>query len=177
MSRLLSGIGIVLKENKEMETMEVTNISTMDDVVTALQELGYHAKLEFNTVDNVVITGVSLTEEDGSSREFPMLITETGTPENGSLEFNCQICTIGDLEQEQELDDALAALAWVFLALNAEIQPWAIALINPDGELDSSDTVVLTDSVPTGDFSMAELESIMTSLLRALANVVPTFIK
>ncbi len=167
-----------------METMEAlrsccsgvkTKIETMADLVSALQDLGYHAKLDSDAVDNVAITGVSLTEEDGSSREFPMIITGVPVSENPSLEFNCQICTIGDLEQSHD-ENALAALAWVFLALNAEIQPWAIALINPDGELDSSDTIVLTDSVPLGDFSSEELGSAMMTLLRALAYVVPTFI-
>lgn len=151
-----------------METMEVTKISTLAGTVEALRGLEYHAKL----TDGGVLTGVSLAEEDGTSREFPMLITE----ESGSLEMNCQICTIADLEKDHD-DDGLAAVAWVFLALNAEIQPWAIALINPDGVVDSTDTVVLTDSVPLGDFSTGELESAMTTLLRALANVVPTFIK
>ncbi len=151
-----------------METMEATKIGTLAGTVEALRELGYHAKL----TDGGVLTGVSLTEEDGASREFPMLITE----ENGSLEMNCQICTIADLEEDHD-ENGLAALAWVFLALNTEIQPWAIALINPDGELDPTDTVVLTDSVPLGDFSTEELQSAMTTLLRALANVVPTFIK
>ena len=170
MSRLLSGIGLVvhIKENEQMETMEVTRISTLADAQQALRQLGYHAKLS----DDGVMTGVSLAEEDGSSRDFAMLITE----ENGSLEMNCQICTIGDLEKDHD-ENALAALSWVFLALNVEIQPWAIGLINPDGDLDSTDTVVLTDSVPLGDFSVEELESAMTTLLRALANVVPTFIK
>lgn len=151
-----------------MKVMEVTQISTLAEAQQALQQLGYHAKL----TDDSVLTGVSLTEDDGSSRDFVMLITL----ENGSLEFNCQICTIGYLEQDHD-EKALAALAWVFLALNAEIQPWGIALINPDGELDSSDTVVLTDSIPIGDLSIEELESAMTTLLRALANVVPTYIK
>jgi len=168
MSHLMSGIGIVvLKENEQMEILEATKISTLADCQQALQGLGYHAKL----TDEGVMTGVSLTEEDGSSRDFLMLITE----ENGNLEMNCQLCTIGDLETDHE-ENALAALAWVFLAENAEIQPWAIALINPDGELDSTDTLVLTDSVPLGDFSNEELESAMTSLTRALANVVPTYI-
>lgn len=151
-----------------METMEAIKISTIAETQQALQGLGYHAKL----TDEGVMTGVSLTEGDGSSRDFLMLITE----ENGSLEMNCQICTIGDLEQTHD-ENELAALSWVFLALNAEIQPWAIACINPDGELDSTDTIVLTDSVPLGDFSTEELESAMTTLLRALSNVVPTFIK
>lgn len=154
-----------------METMEATDIlkiHTFAAVVEALRDLGYHAKL----TDDGVITGVSLTEEDDSSRAFPILITE----ENDSLEFNCHLCTIGDLENSHD-ENGLSALAWIFLALNAEIQPWAIALINPDGELDSSDTVVLTDSVPLGDFSSEELQSAMETLLRALANVVPTFIQ
>ncbi|KKL77366.1 hypothetical protein LCGC14_2035620 [marine sediment metagenome] len=152
----------------ETETMEVTKIDTLADVVLALREHGYHAKL----TDDGVITGVSLAEDDGSSRDFAMLITE----ENGSLEFTCQLCTIGDLEKDHD-ENSLAALAWVFLAENAEIQPWALALINPDGELDSNDTIVLTDSVPLGDFSTEELASAMTTLLRALANAVPTYIK
>lgn len=150
-----------------METMEATKISTLAEVQQALQDLGYHAKL----TEGGVMTGVSLTEEDESSRDFVMLITE----ENGSLEMNCQICTVGDLEKDHD-ENGLAALSWVFLALNAEVQPWAIALINPDGKLDSTDAVVLTDSVPLGDFSADELHSVMTTLLRALANVVPTFI-
>ena len=151
-----------------MKTVEVQKIGTLADTQQALQELGYRAKL----TDGGVMTGVSLTEEDGTSRNFLMLITL----ENDRLELNCQVCTIGDLEKSHN-ESGLAALAWIFLALNSEIQPWAIALINPDGELDSSDTVVLTDSVPLGDFSIEELQSAMTTLLQALANVVPTFIK
>ncbi len=150
-----------------MEVTEITRISTLAEVQQALRQLGYHAKL----TDDGVMTGVSLAEEDGSSRDFPMLITE----EQESLEFNCQVCTIGDLEKDHN-ENALGVLAWVFLALNTEVQPWAIGLINPDGVLDSTDTVVLTDSVPLGDLSIEELESAMTTLLRALANVVPTFI-
>ena len=155
-----------------MKTMEATKIDTLADVQQALQGLSYHAKL----TDEGVMTGVSLAEEDGTSRDFLMLITE----ENGNLEMNCQLCTIGDLEMDRGeggVIDAMASLAWVFLATNAEIQPWAVALINPDGEIDSFDTVVLTDSVPLGDFSTEELESAMTSLTRALATVVPTYIK
>ncbi len=169
----MSGIGlIVFKENEQMKTMEATKIDTLADVQQALQGLSYHAKL----TDEGVMTGVSLAEEDGTSRDFLMLITE----ENGNLEMNCQLCTIGDLEMDRGeggVIDAMASLAWVFLATNAEIQPWAVALINPDGEIDSFDTVVLTDSVPLGDFSTEELESAMTSLTRALATVVPTYIK
>jgi hypothetical protein len=150
-----------------MDMAQATDINTLAELVDALRGLGYHAKL----TDDGVITGVSLTEEDGSSRDFIMMITE----ENGSLEFTCQLCTMGDLERDHG-ENALA-LAWVFLAENNEIQPWAIALINPDNELDSSDTLVLTDSVPLGDFSTQELDSAMTSLTRALANAVPTYIK
>jgi len=149
------------------EKATCSKISTLADVVTKLHELGYHAKLS----DNSVITGVSLTEEDSSSRDFVMSITEG----NESLEFNCQLCTIGDLEKNHD-DTSLSALAWVFLARNSEIQPWGIGLINPDGILDSTDVVVLTDSVPLGDFSIDELQSAMTTLERALANVVPTYI-
>lgn len=158
---------MAVQESAEADTM-VTKISTLAEVQQALQQLGYHAKL----TDDGVMTGVSLTEEDETSRDFVMLITES----NGNLELNCQICTIGELEKTHE-ENELAALSWVFLALNVEIQPWAIGIINPDGVLDPTDTVVLTDSVPLGDFSVEELESAMTSLHRALANVVPTYIK
>ena len=146
----------------------MTKVESLADVVSALQGLGYHAA----TKEGGVLTGVTVAEEEGSSREFLMMITE----ENGSLELNCQICTIGDLQKNHD-DNELAALAWVFLAVNAEIQPWAIALINPDGVLDETDTVVLTDSLPLGDLSTEELDSAMTTLQRALVQVVPTYIK
>ncbi len=151
-------------------TMEatMTKVESLADVVSALHDLGYRAK----SVDGGVLTGISVTEEDGASRDFPVMITE----ENGSLEINCQLCTIGDLQQDHD-DDGLAVLAWVFLAVNAEIQPWAVALINPDGVLDETDTVVLTDSLPLGDLSTEELDSAMTTLQRALVQVVPTYIK
>jgi hypothetical protein len=68
-------------------------------------------------------------------------------------------------------------LGWVFLALNTEIQPWGVGLINPDGVLDETDIVVLTDSVPLGDFSRDELEKAMVTLERSLAAVTPTYVK
>lgn len=149
-----------------METMETTKINTLAEIVPALHELGYHARL----TDDGILTGTSLTEDDGSKREFAMLITADGD----NLSFDCQLATIGEVDAKS--DEELAGLGWVLLALNAEIQPWAVALINPDGELSDDDTIVLTDSVPLGDFSTEELESAMSSFGRALAAVVPTYV-
>lgn len=155
-----------------METMESTKLNTLADIVPALHELGYHARL----TDDGIITGTSLTEDDGTKREFAMLVTE----DNGNLTFDCQLATLGEITVSSvgvDSKEELAGLGWVLLAINAEIQPWAVALINPDGNLSDDDTIVLTDSVPLGDFSVQELESAMSSFGRALAAVVPTYIK
>jgi len=149
-----------------VEQEQVTDINTMADLVTGLRQLGYRAKL----TDDGVLTGTSLAEDDGSSRDFVMLITEEGN----SLQFNCHLTTIGELAIKDE--NELSAILLALMAANAEIQPWAVALINPDGELDDSDTLVLTDSMPMGDLSIGELESAMDSFGRALAQVVPNYI-
>ena len=146
-------------------TMESTKLHTLADIVSALHKLGYHARL----TDDGILTGTSLTENDGTKREFVMFITTDGD----NLSFDCQLATLGDIEITE---GELGGLGWVLLAINAEIQPWAVALINPDGELSDDDTIVLTDSVPLGDFSTEELESAMSSFGRALAAVVPTYI-
>ncbi|MHA2279570.1 MAG: hypothetical protein ACXAC5_01575 [Promethearchaeota archaeon] len=143
----------------------ILRFSTLAEIVPALHELGYRARL----TDGGILTGMSL-EDDADKREFLMLIT---IDEQNNLDFNCQLATIGDLDMPEE---ELAGLGWVLLAINAEIQPWAVALINPDGVLSDDDTIVLTDSVPMGDFSTEELEAAMSSFGRALAAVVPTYI-
>lgn len=149
-----------------METMESTKLNTLADIVPVLHELGYHARL----TDDGILTGSSLTEDDGTKREFAMLITL----DENNLSFDCQLATIGQVDAKSE--EELAGLGWTLLAINAEIQPWAVALINPDGELSEDDTIVLTDSVPLGDFSTEELEAAMSSFGRALAAVVPTYV-
>lgn len=166
----MSGIGLVVsvtKENELMETMESTQLNTLAEIVPALQALGYHARL----TDGGILTGTSLTEDDGSKTEFAMLITTD--EKNKNLTFDCQLATVGDLPGSE---DEQLGLGWVLLAINAEIQPWAVALINPDGVLSDDDTIVLTDSVPLGDFSTEELDSAMSSFGRALAAVVPVYI-
>lgn len=150
------------------EVSETTDINSLADLVPALRELGYRAR----PTDEGVLVGITQVEDDGSSRDFLMMVTE----ENGNLEFNCQLCTIGELQENHD-ENSLAALSWVFLALNTEIQPWGVGLINPDGELDETDTVVLTDSVPLGDFSRDELEKAMVTLERSLAAVTPAYVK
>ena len=150
-----------------MVTMESTRLNTLADIVPALHALGYHARL----TDDGILTGTSLTEENGEKREFAMLITVD--EQNRNLSFDCQLATMGELPGSEEEQ---MSLGWVLLAINSEIQPWAVALINPDGVLSADDTIVLTDSVPLGDFSTEELESAMSSFGRALAAVVPTYI-
>lgn len=147
-----------------MDTITIAKLNTLAEIVPALHQLGYRARL----TDSGILVGMTLEDQE-EKREFVMLITD----EQNNFDFNCQLATIGDLEM---LEEELAGLAWVLLAINAEIQPWAVALINPDGVLSDDDTIVLTDSVPMGDFSTGELDAAMSSFGRALAAVVPTYI-
>ena len=149
------------------KTVESTNIDTLADMVPQLRALGYHAKL----TDDGVITGVSITEDDGDEREFSVMITKP----NEHFQIDCRLTTIGELDQKE--DEVLNSLAWVLLAINAEIQPFAVALLNPDGVLDDTDILVLTDSVPVGDFCAEELAFAMDSLQRGLVAVVPAYLE
>lgn len=137
---------------------------SLSAIVPSLRSLGYHAKL----TDQGVMTGISYNDEK-ESRSFAVLITEG---ENG-FQFNCQIGTIGEL-QGSHSEESLTALAWVLLSLNSEIQPWSVALINPDGQLDPSDTLVLIENLET--VNKDSLAFAMSSLERALATVVPAYI-
>mgnify|MGYP001568242456 CR=1 FL=1 len=133
--------------------------SKINDVVSQLKTLGYPAK---PTKD-----GVTSFITDVHSVQHGILITQT---EDGEFQLDCQICTLGDLEKKHTDEKETLSLAWVLLSINSSIQPWSVALINPDNQLDPSDVLVLTTKVK--DFeNNSVLEEMIGALEQAMVHV------
>jgi hypothetical protein len=118
-----------------------------------LQNAGYVAKHDLE--NDVVI--ISL---DGGIPAVLMV-------ENNQLSITAQICTLGELQEDNLLTFAMAALD-----ANSRISPFAFSLIterdDPSITEPSEYAVTLVDHIPLGDFEQPELESAMQSLLTAL---------
>lgn len=151
---------------------QIEQVDSLSDAVEVLRDLGYHARL----TDDGVLGGISIREgeeESAESRDFMFMITEDGENFERSLQFNCQLCTIGDLP-----DNEMDTLPWIFLAVNTEIQPFSVGCHQADAaDLDEKDVLVLTNSIPLGDLSRAEFQSAMDGLRRGLVAVIPSLIK
>jgi hypothetical protein len=134
------------------------NILTLSDVHESLTVLGYEATLSPNCV--VVKVG-------GLSKPFPAVITHNQM--NRHFQFTCQLTKLGLIPE-----DKLAAFALAALDANSRIAPFAYALLtdsdDPKKDKPEDWQVVLTHSIPLGDFSRSELASAMESLLTALVD-------
>ena len=139
--------------------MTTTKIDTVEQVVEALEQLGYRVERQ-----NGVSASISLDQGEQS-----FVVNFSIVNDGAELKTTCQIARIGDLIGDVENAEELVGVLWSLLDLNTEILPFATAL---DGDTDSEDTpVVLTDSVPLGDLSSEEFEANVSGLREALAAV------
>ena len=167
-----------VEEIGDAPPIQFNDINALADCVVALRDMGFHARLDED--GESVTGGISITIDDDpgndDKKDFIFMLTEN----DGNLQFNCQLCTIGDLPDEETAtigkEAKTDAMAWVFLAVNTEIQPFSVGLINPDGVLDETDVLVLTNSVPLGDLNRDEFQSAMDGLRRGLVAVIPSLI-
>lgn len=141
--------------------MTSTKINTIEQVVEALEELGYRVERQ-----NGVSASISLDQGEQSFIANFSIIND-----GGELKVTCQVALLSDLVGDAENATELAGIFGNLLDLNSEILPFATALLTGD-ETDSEDTpIVLTDSVPLGDLSSEEFEANVSGLREALAAV------
>lgn len=136
-------------------------IDTPQRLHETLENLGYKSKLMGHYVSCSI----------GGSN-VPFIVTFT-SPDHFSkdLEITCIVANIGDIKQEQRGDFAQACLI-----LNAEIEPFAVAILAGEDEVESNDwPIALVDKVPLGDFSINELRSAMENMEKALHGIASIF--
>lgn len=138
--------------------MIATNITGVREIADAVRDLAYSCRVDSGAVQ----VGIPVAVRDGSTKTFPAIITLD--EEKKSVVFSCQVCKLNEIA-----DDNLAQAALSALSLNAEIHPFAFAILNSEDGISEEDPVVLIDSKPLGDFSSNELESALNSLRRALS--------
>lgn len=126
-------------------------LGSLADIANGLRELGLAAGVE----NDCVIVRL----QADNNNVYPTTMQVRGN----DLIISCRIGTLGDID---EADFAKAAFA--ALACNAEILPYAFALLDTDDGIDDDDPIVLINSVPLGDFSTAELQAAMDALRRAM---------
>jgi hypothetical protein len=127
--------------------MTASSIQTIPMLLESLQNLGFLAE----KCDETVI--VTLGQFKAS-----LSLSEKG------LTVFCQVGKLSELPN----DEALRSFCFQALLQNATIQPFAFALLDGDTERPGDDTIVLTNSVPTGDLCVEELHSLIASLRSAI---------
>jgi hypothetical protein len=134
----------------------VSYVNSLENAVDALVENGFEAKAQ---------NGSASVTIGGPERPFTAVLRISD--ETKQLLINCQLGVIGDFAEDQ-----LAALALAALDMNTFIQPYAFAIISDTDTAGLDDEtqwpLVLTDSMPLGDLSPAELVANMDSLIQAL---------
>jgi hypothetical protein len=128
-------------------------MSNLAEIQQGLEDLGFVS--EYKVEDNLIV--VSL---DGGIPAVLMI-------ENESLSITAQLCTFGELREEN-----LTVFAMAALDANSRISPFAISLITERDDPSITDpseyVVTLVDHIPLGDFESSELAAAMQSLLTAL---------
>ena len=136
----------------------MATIQGLDDIAEVLTTNGY----ELEAGDDAVRLKVG-------GMDTPFVAVITTNEENSELAISCQLAKWGDVDEGRLLEFAVACLD-----ANTRIRPFAFATITASDhpELDDPDEwpVVITNSVPLGDLSPAELQTAMDSLWSALAS-------
>lgn len=138
--------------------MITTNITNVKEIAGAVRDLAYSCRVDKETVQ----VGIPVAMRDGNTKTFPAIITLD--EDKQSIVFSCQVCKLNEIAEDDLAQAALSALS-----LNAEIHPFAFAILNSEDGISKEDPVVLIDSKPLGDFSFNELEFALDSLRRALS--------
>ncbi len=130
-------------------------ISNLQQVCDALEELGYDVKLR----ENAVYVAVG-----GTEKPFVAVLTIN---DQGELVINCQVAKLGDIREED-----IPTVQFCLLDANTRIRPFAFGILtasdDPEYDVAENYPIVLTDSLPLGDLSTAELAAAMDSLLVAV---------
>lgn len=145
-----------------MSTLTSTNINTIEQVVEALERLGFRVEQQNGVSVSVIL--------EQAERSFTVNFSIVN--DGADLKTTCQIALLSNLVGDAENATELAGVFGNLLDLNSgPILPFATAILTGD-ETDSEDTpVVLTDSVPLGDLSFEEFEANVSGLRQALAAV------
>ena len=129
-------------------------LDTKEQVAQALEAWGYETLIS----DKSVITKVG-----GNENPYTAVLYL----DNGKLNISCEIAKLGDFP-----DDKLSILAFNALSGNTVIDPFAFAIIDSsdDSTLENAEDylLILTDTIPLGHLSEAELEFSMDCLWDAL---------
>lgn len=132
----------------------MTNLNNLQEIFNSLQNLGFEAVLN----DGFIAVKIGTSENP-----FTAVLNISG---DNNLAVTCQITTLGRIKNQQEF-----FLACLDANTLTRFQPFAFGIItNNDADDDNHNNwpIVLTDTVPLGDFQESELESAMDSLLSAL---------
>lgn len=131
-------------------------VKNLNDVAAVLQAHGYEAAYTEN----------SASFQIGSGQKYIAI----ATVENGQLRISCQVLTAGEIVESKASEFFCACLA-----LNARINPWAIALVtdskDPDKDEPDEWPLVATDAMPMADLSEQEVMLAVDSLWVALAEI------
>ncbi len=125
-------------------------IHDLNDAYQAALRLGYQTKKH----DEVVVLQVA---------GFSALLSIT---KDGRLNVVAEIGQVKSVSDEKIQEFAVAALL-----KNLEISPFAFGLLDGgDDDSINDDSIVLVNSVPLGNLNQSELDSLLTSLRRAIIN-------
>ncbi|MCK5804686.1 MAG: hypothetical protein KAI66_17745 [Lentisphaeria bacterium] len=129
------------------------SLDSLKSIAEALESLGY----ECNAGAQAVRTKVG-----GSDAPFVAVLTIN---ERNELVINCQLGLFGQVCDAEKF-------MLVALDANTRTVPYAIGLVtdadNPEFNDESEWPIVLTDSLPLGNFSLPELAIALDSLLQAI---------
>lgn len=130
-------------------------LENLGQIAEALEEMGYEIHLHEDAIH---------TKVGGRSNPFMAVLTIN---ENNELVITCKVAKLGDYDE-----DKVPELQFALLDANTQIRPYAFGIIsgvdNPEMEDVEEFPIVLTDSLPLGDFCGEELQSSMDSLLMAI---------
>ncbi len=126
-------------------------MNNLPQIKETAERLGYKAVL----TDDALIVRIG---------NFPTFLTI----DQGRLCINCKIARAGDVPESNQ-----AAFATSALDANTRLSPYAIAMItdidDPSCEgLEEDWPIVLTDTIPLGDFEESELRAALVDLQAAL---------
>lgn len=126
-------------------------LNNLPQIKEAAERLGYEATL----ADDTLIIRIG---------QFPAFLTI----DDDHLCINCKIARAGDVPESNQ-----AVFATSALDANTRLSPYAIAMItdidDPSHEGSEGDwPIVLTDSIPLGDFEESELKAALVDLQAAL---------
>lgn len=146
------------------DTLSIGNMDSLADILEGLQSLGYVGQLNEE--------GTVLTSAFGNI-ESDINIVLTVDEATNAVKITSPLAVLGQFNEE-----SIPELFAEALRANLDIAPFAYSIVSDvdgDGEIDPAEQwpLVLTTSVPLGDFSLSELEYYISSLGQAISKARP----